>query len=63
MQQDHVKKKESAAGRWLPLSFYSVNFVLWLATAIIAGAWNLLWLAILPLPALVMYVVRTGKRA
>ena len=61
MQQDHVKKRETPVGRWLPFSFYTVNFVLWFITGIMAGAWDLLWLAVLPLPSLILYLLRTGK--
>jgi len=62
MKQDHVKKRGTPAGRWLPFSFYTVNFLLWFITGILAGAWSLLWLAILPLPALILYFLRTGDK-
>ena len=61
IQGDHVSKRETALGRWLPVSFYSVNFILWIITAIWAGAFNLLRLAILPLPALCLYLLRTRR--
>ena len=62
MQQDHVKKRETPVGRWLPFSFYTVNCVLWFVTGIMAGRWDLLWLAILPLPSLILYLLRTGNK-
>lgn len=62
MKQDPVKKMETPAGRWLPFAFYTVNFLLWFVTGIMAGAWDLLWLAILPLPALILYLLRTGDK-
>jgi len=63
MQADHVSKRETPIGRWLPLSFYSVNFTIWIVTAIVAAAWHLLWLAVLPLPALSIYLLRTRKES
>lgn len=63
MQKDHVSKRETPLGRWLPLSFYSVNFTLWIVTGIQAGAWDLLWLAVLPLPAMGIYLLRTRKES
>jgi hypothetical protein len=62
MTQDHVKKRETPVGRWLPFAFYTVNFVMWFVTGIMTGAWDLLWLAILPLPALILYLLRTGVK-
>lgn len=59
MEEDHVSKRETTLGRWLPVSFYTVNFALWIVTGILAGAWDLLWLAVLPLPALGLYLRRT----
>lgn len=62
-QQEHISKRETPLGRWLPFCFYSVNFALWIITAIQAGAWDLLWLAVLPLPALGLYLLRTRKES
>lgn len=61
MQQDHVKKRETPVGRWLPFFFYTVNLVLGFVTGIVAGAWDLLWLAVLALPSLILYLLRTGN--
>ncbi len=61
--ENHISKRETALGRWLPFCFYSVNFVLWIITGFIAGAWVLLWLAVLPLPALGLYLLRTRKES
>ncbi len=63
MQEDHVSKRETPLGRWLPFSFYSINFTLWIVTGILARAWDLLWLAVLPLPALILYLLRTRKES
>lgn len=63
MQKEHVSKRETPLGRWLPLFFYSVNFTLWIVTAILAKAWGLLWLSVLPLPALSLYLLRTRKES
>ncbi len=61
IQGDHVGKRETALGRWLPVTFYSVNFILWVITAIRVLPPNLLWLAILPLPALCLYLMSTRR--
>jgi hypothetical protein len=61
MQRDHVRKRESPRGRWLPVVFYLVNVALWVLAGISAGAWGRLWLAVLALPILVLYVVCTGR--
>jgi len=61
MQEDHIRKRETPLGRWFPLCIYSVNVILWVITGILAGAWNLLWLAVFPLPALGLYLLRTQK--
>ena len=61
MYEDHVYLRQTPMGRWLPAVFYSVNLGLWMLTAIVAGVWDLLFLAILPMPALVVYIVRTQR--
>lgn len=61
MYEDHLYRRQTPMGRWLPAVFYSVNLGIWMLTAILAGAWDLLFLAILPMPALVVYVVRTQR--
>ncbi len=61
MGANHVANRESRLGRWVPVLFYSVNIILWLITGVIAKAYVLLWLAILPLPALVLYLLRTRR--
>jgi len=62
IMQDHAKKRETHVGRLFPFAFYMINFALWFVTGIIAGAWDLLWLAILPLPFLILYLLRTRKK-
>ena len=63
MQTDHASKRETPLGRWFPLSYYSLHLALWIITGIQAGAWALLWLAILPLPALGIYVLRVRRKS
>ena len=63
MNEDHVYRRQTPVGRWLPAVFYSVNFGIWVVTAIVAGAWDLIVLAVLPMPALVVYVVRSQWKA
>jgi len=61
MNKDHVYLLQTPLGRWFPAVFYSVNLGLWILTAIVVRAWDLLFLAILPVPALVLYIVRTRR--
>ena len=61
MGANHIAKRESRLGRWVPVLFYSVNVILWLITGVVAKAYGLLWLALLPLPALVLYLLRTRR--
>ena len=63
MNEDHVYRRQTQMGRRLPAVFYSVNLGIWMLTTIVAGAWDLLFLAILPMPALAVYVVRTQWNA
>lgn len=57
---DHLAKREMPWGRWAPAVFFALNYVLWLATGIVFGATDLLHLALLPLPILILYIWRTG---
>ena len=61
MPAQHVRKRHTPLGRWAPVVFYLVNWCLWLLTGTAAGAWDLLWLASVPLPALALYVWRTRR--
>lgn len=61
MGAGHVAKRESRLGRWVPFLFYSLNVILWLITGMIAKAYVLLWLALLALPAPVLYLLRTRR--
>ena len=63
MNEDHVYRRQTPMGRWLPAVFYSVNLSIWMLTAIVTGAWDLIFLAILPMPALAVYVVHTQRDA
>jgi hypothetical protein len=62
MEANHISRRETALGRWLPVALYAVNVTLWLITGIVAGAWDRLWLALLPLPALGLYLWRTERK-
>lgn len=61
MPKSHVFKRAMPLGRWGPLTFYAANVILWLITALQAHAYVLLWLTILPLPALGLYCWRTHR--
>jgi len=61
MSEVHVDKRETPLGRWAPVMFYAVNWLLWLITGLGADACGLLWLAVLPLPALGLYLWHTRK--
>jgi hypothetical protein len=63
MQEAHIAKRETPTGRWVPAAFYLVNLFGWTVSAATAGAWDLLWLVVLPLVPLVMYLVRTRRTA
>lgn len=58
---DHQAKRETSLGRRAPAVFYALNFLLWLATGIVFDAVDLLHLALLPLPLLILYIWRTGQ--
>lgn len=62
LENSHSKKRLSHLGRWAPAGFYSANIITWFSIGIAANAWDLLPLALLPLLALALYIVRTGKR-
>jgi fatty acid desaturase len=61
MQPDHVQKRETPRGRWLPIVFYLVNVALWLLAGVSAAAWDRLWLIVLVVPALALYLFRTRR--
>ena len=63
MTADHISKRESFPGRWLPAFFYLVNYLLWVFAAQEALRSGLLWLAVFPLPALGLYLVRTERKS
>ena len=59
---EHVLKRDTAFGRWMPAILYLVNVGGALATAVAVGAADLLYLAVFPLPAVILYVWRTAKK-
>ena len=62
MTPDHISRRESFLGHWLPAFFYLVNYLLWVFAAQEALTSGLIWLAIFPLPALVLYLVRISRK-
>ena len=56
---EHVLRRETTFGRWMPAILYLINVG---GTAATAGATDLLYLVILPLPAVMLYLWRTAKR-
>ncbi len=58
-EQDHATKRVTRSGRWWPVGLYGANLVLSMITVLVAEAWDLLWLALLPVPALGLYLYRT----
>jgi hypothetical protein len=58
---EHVQRRHTPIGRWMPALLYTANVVLWLITGILAGAWDLLWLVVWALPALGLYLWRTQR--
>lgn len=58
---EHVRKRNTAFGRWMPAILYAVNIAGALATAVVVGAGDLLLLVVFPLPAFFLYVWRTRK--
>ena len=46
---------------WIPLLLYSANIFTWIIIGIIAKQWKLLWLAVLPLSAVVFYHLRVTR--
>lgn len=58
---EHVPKRDTAFGRWMPAILYSVNIGGALATAVAVGAVDLLYLVVFTLPAIVFYLWRTAK--
>ena len=59
---EHLLKRDTAFGRWLPAILYLVNVTGVLATAVAVGAANLMYLAVFPLLAVILYVWRTANK-
>lgn len=59
MVDKHIAKRESLWGRWTPVVFYSLNVALWFITGVMFEARDLLYLAVLTLPALGLFIWRT----
>jgi hypothetical protein len=61
MHDDHIIKRETPTGRWVPAAFYVINLFGWTLTGAMAGAWELVWLVVLPLPPLIIYLARMHR--
>lgn len=61
MTNDHIAKRETVLGRFLPAILYAANVAGWVAAAVVIGIPQLLLLSLLTLPALVLYLVRTRR--
>jgi hypothetical protein len=59
---EHLLKRDTAFGRWLPAILYLFNVAGALATAVAIGAADLMYLAVFPLPAVILYVWRTANK-
>lgn len=59
---DSVRKRATALGRWASVVFYVLIVVSWFAVGVRAGIYERLWLVVLTLPALGLYLWRTGRR-
>ena len=57
---EHVARRERFAGRWGSAAFYVLNVLLWFLTGVAFEAWDVLWLVVLTVPAIALYVWRTG---
>jgi hypothetical protein len=60
-RNDHVAKRETALGRWLPAILYAANIAGWVATTVAIVAPQFLLLTLLTLPALAFYLWRTRR--
>ena len=59
---EHLLKRDTAFGRWLPAILYLVNVAGALVTAVAVGAADLMYLAVFPLSAVILYVWRTANK-
>lgn len=60
-RNDHVVKRETALGRFLPAILYAANIAGWVAVAVAVGIPRLSLLSVLTLPALALYLLRTRR--
>jgi hypothetical protein len=56
-----VQRRAMSLGRWLPVCFYSLIVIHWFINGALASAGDRLALVLLALPALVAYLIRTGR--
>jgi hypothetical protein len=64
MRNDHVGKRETRPGIWLPAAFYAISLLGWFLAGATAGSVGLIWLVVLPLLPLGLYLfctIRGGK--
>lgn len=62
LKNSYSLKRESPVGRGMPVGFYSANILTWFIIGIVAGDWDLLVLVLLPLPALILYLICTRRK-
>jgi hypothetical protein len=56
-----VQRRATSLGRWLPVCFYCLIIIPWFIIGVLSGASDRLALVVLALPALVAYLLRTGR--
>ncbi len=61
MPKDSAYKRAIPLGRWCPVAFYLGIVGLWCLAGTAGGAGARLMLAVIAIPALALYLWRTGK--
>lgn len=56
-----VQRRATSLGRWLPVFFYSLIVIPWFINGVLTSAGDRLALVLLALPALLAYLIRTGR--
>lgn len=60
---DSAEKRQSTAGRWVPLVFYGLIVSGWLGEGLAAGYIDALWLSVWTLPAPALYIWQLRRRS
>ena len=58
-QNDHVFRRHTTWGRWLPFGLFALNTISWVFTGLLFHQERLIWLVFLPLVPLALYAYRT----